>query len=62
MLAVKEVVYQRHNDMFRLYERYCRQVSITDLYWGDSDYSSGEEESEVIAADETNEADCDDGF
>ena len=63
ILAVKEVVYQWHNEMFRLYERYCRQASITDIYWGDSDYSSAEEESEeVIAADETNEADCDDGF
>ena len=62
MIAVKKVVYQRHNDMFRLYEKYCRQASINSLYWGDSDYSSGEDESRVIAAEPTNEADCDDGF
>jgi len=62
MLAVKDVVYRRHKDMFRLYERYCHQVLITQLYWGHSDDSSGDDESVVVAADDTHEADCDDGF
>ena len=63
MVAVKDVVYQRHKDMFRLYERYCHQVSINKLYWGDSDDDSyGDDQSAVVAADDTHEADCDDGF
>ncbi len=65
MLAVKDVVYQHHNKMFRLYERYCFQASIKDLYFNDDDNndSSGvEEERAVVSASETNEADCDDGF
>jgi len=66
MIAVKEVVYQRHMEMLRLYETYCQQASITDKYYDDDDEElddDGDSGGEpVIAADETNEADCDDGF
>ena len=59
MIAVKSVVFERHNEMLRLYEKYCREASMTS-YWGvDQDVDIDEE---IAAADETNEADCDDGF
>ena len=65
MIAVKEVVYARHRDMFRLYERYCHQASMRDLYFNDGEDDDSETEDEhppVVDADDTNEADCDDGF
>ena len=65
MVAVKEVVYARHHDMFRLYERYCHQASINTRYWGDdsgSDSAGEQDNDAVVSADDTCEADCDDGF
>ena len=59
MMAVKSVVFDKHHEMLRLYEKYCREAS-TPSYWGaDEDVDN---DQEIFAADETNEADCDDGF
>ena len=64
MLAVKEVVYNRHREMLGLYERYCAEASVVP-YWGDDDAASDDgdnDDNAVVAAADTNEADCDDGF
>ncbi len=60
MLACKEAVFDRHRSMFTLYEKYCEETS-RKMYWGDDDDSTDSEES-VAPADDTNEADCHDGF
>ena len=59
MLAVKPAVYQRHKTMLRLYEKYCEDASMTK-YWGEEDDDLPTEH--VAPAEDTNEADCDDGF
>ena len=63
MLAVKSVVYERHNFMLQLYEQYCREASRKP-YWGESEggNDSSGDACEVVEAEDTNEADCDDGF
>ena len=58
MIAVKTVVMEKHKEMLRLYEKYCREAS-TSSYWGADEQDDNDE---IAAADETNEADCDDGF
>lgn len=60
MLAVKPAVYEQHQNMMRLYEKYCDEVS-TNKYWG----GDGDDECptrEVVPAEEIDEVDCDDGF
>ena len=59
MLAVKSVVFQRHQLMLRLYEKFCRQASMIS-YWGED--KEDDNDQDIAVADETNEADCDDGF
>ena len=62
MLAVKPAVYDRHETMLRLYEKYCDDASLTK-YWGDDDDEDETTEGlRVAPAEDTNEADCDDGF
>ena len=60
MMAVKPAVYDRHKVMLRMYEQYCHEASVSK-YWG-----VGEEDddiqTEIAVADDTNEADCHDGF
>ena len=62
MLAVKAVVYANHQNMFRLYEKYCEEAE-TEMYWGDDD-----DEDDTMALDalpppeDTEEQDCEDEF
>ena len=58
MLAVKEVVYSRHKVMLQLYEEYCREASRTP-YWSDGPDQTSQDGDD--AAEETNEADLEDG-
>ena len=59
MLAIKPVVYARRKTMLRLYEKYCHEASATK-YWGTEE---DDDTTEVVGvAEDTNEADCDDGF
>ena len=64
MLAIKPVVFSRHKEMLRLYQRYCHEASRRP-YFDDDDDDEGsrtEDDVSVVAADDTNEADCDEGF
>ena len=60
MIAVKSVVFDRHKRMFRLYEKYCEEASLT-TYWPDAG-SDDDEEVGLAPADDTKEVDCDEGF
>ena len=59
MIAVKQVVYERHQAMLRMYERYCHEAEMSK-YWGIEE--DDDLDTDVAVADDTNEADCDDGF
>ena len=60
MLAVKSAVYENHQKMLYLYERYCREAETTP-YWGD-DGDDEENPDDMELAEDVNEDDCDDEF
>ena len=60
MLAVKPAVFENHKKMLRLYEKYCSEANAMPYWGGESD----EEEvpDYIVAAEPTNEPDCEDCF
>ena len=62
MLAVKKAVYDGHKRMLFYYDKYCEEAEV-DKYWGEEEDHEGDDMlAEVMSAEETNEADCDDEF
>ena len=59
MITVKDVIFDRHKAMLRLYEKYCHEASQSP-YWGDAE--DDDDDTGIVVADATDEADVEDQF